>query len=804
MYERLKKAKDLAMAKDVRKQRDKDEQAMALSLQEHKQMQTALRAETPGATSALDASAEISADNIVSVANKVDENSATDKEGGAPGGEGGGDAGTNEDDDMQRARAADEEDEMCEVGESYEVARLKGVGPGGGRWGKKRTGRWGKKVLLEEEELAALPDTATTYQRFLHVLSRLIKGSVDSSDYEESCRITLGTSSYELFTLEWLTTQLRVLARTLVSVDDADPSSSGAPFLALSEYHWLVRERQEQMAAQVEEEASREAHVAAHNHALALGLSSEDAHVAAAAAGASAAGAATARAMQRHCSATCVEELNAKALAGPAGCYAFYFNEGSGDLTIALHLLGQSAMTTPAPAATTSHAKSDMLQEQWLACSAAADATSAHGWGVTRSQPLSQLCRARDPLAALRDPTPYNPAFTDETASLGIPAVAAISDKDGGGVDSMDVDGVEGKKEEKKTGRENVKGGGESVAEKKEEEDKVVSKEERAVLEAQVAAALAQKAEEEANMVAEVEATRLHEVALRSQRREQRAKLRLEERHLVDDVMQGVYERHDLSFVLGLAQRRAPARSAVVQKGRATVSGAAQEAREREEPAVSMTFVPHGTDCLWRPPARRLQSVYRAVEREARMAAWQEQLLAEMPVIQRRVPETSDLEIANILGRMPALNKGKRSMRQGRKRLRDNADEQGADGEEEALLLNLTSPRDGKKERAAARRGDGETEEDVEEDGDGEGGEDDGEDGKDKEEEEEEASGSEEEDEDEEDDDDADEDDVEKDGGGGGAPGKRTKTNKGGAPRGGGGTEAAQREGGGGGGEGAA
>ena len=39
MYERLKKAKDLAIAKDERKQRDRDEKEMELSLQAGKQLQ---------------------------------------------------------------------------------------------------------------------------------------------------------------------------------------------------------------------------------------------------------------------------------------------------------------------------------------------------------------------------------------------------------------------------------------------------------------------------------------------------------------------------------------------------------------------------------------------------------------------------------------------------------------------------------------------------------------------------------------------------------------------------------------------
>ena len=155
-------------------------------------------------------------------------------------------AGPDVEEDLLLSKAAEEDDDLCE---SYEVARLKGGG-GGGRWGKKKGGgRWGKKVVVEEDD--PVPEGASTYERFMHVLARLIKGSVDGSDFEESCRITLGTSSYELFTLDWLTTQLRVLAKSLVSVDADDAPSSGAPFLALSEYHWVIRERERDKALQV-------------------------------------------------------------------------------------------------------------------------------------------------------------------------------------------------------------------------------------------------------------------------------------------------------------------------------------------------------------------------------------------------------------------------------------------------------------------------------------------------------------------------------------------------------------------------
>ena len=140
-----------------------------------------------------------------------------------------------------------------------------------------------------------------------------------------------------------------------------------------------------------------------------------------------------------------------------------------------------------------------------------------------------------------------------------------------------------------------------------------------------------------------------------------------------------------------------------------------------------MKFVPHGTDCIWRPPARRRLASYPAEERAVRMAAWQEERLAEMPVIERRVLETSDLHIAGILGRMPGFGKARKGRRGRRKRMRGDAEEERADVEDdEDLLLNLTSPRKGKaskQEHAEDREEEGEddaerTKDDSEADGD--------------------------------------------------------------------------------------
>jgi hypothetical protein len=357
MYERLKKAKDLAIAMDERKQRDKDEkvwfqfpfphpcpsfraciwctsdtdgcrQALELSMQAEKQQHNALRGDNPHSIESVSADTE----------------GAEDGGGGGAGGskDGGEGAGAEEEDEqasMLTAKACEEEEELFE---SYEVARLKGGV--GGRWSKKKSGggRWGKKVVVEEEE--PVPEGANTFERFMHFLSRLIKGSLDPSDFEESCRITLGTSSYELFTLDWLTSQLRTLAKTLVTVDAdgagaGEMAGDGAAFLALSEYHWIVRERDAVLAARTEAQVVENAKTAAQEEAISQGLGAEDAAMIGEMASAAEVTASQGREAGRQCLLADLEEANAKRLAGKGGCYAFYYDLGAGQLTISFHLL---------------------------------------------------------------------------------------------------------------------------------------------------------------------------------------------------------------------------------------------------------------------------------------------------------------------------------------------------------------------------------------------------------------------------------------------------------------------------------
>ena len=125
MYERLKKAKDLAIAKDERKQRDKDEKELELSLQAAKQMQTALGADAgiPGGNSPnLPGDTDMKSPDDLAAADK--EGAAAAPAGGGGGGGGGGetpaggaDGGVGEE-ELLLVRAAEEEDDLCEP---YEV-----------------------------------------------------------------------------------------------------------------------------------------------------------------------------------------------------------------------------------------------------------------------------------------------------------------------------------------------------------------------------------------------------------------------------------------------------------------------------------------------------------------------------------------------------------------------------------------------------------------------------------------------------------------------------------------------------------
>ena len=131
---------------------------------------------------------------------------------------------------------------------------------------------------------------ADTYATFMALVHKLLAGQLDSADFEEHCRVLLGTSSFQVFTFEWLTEHLLRLARGLVG-EDYDKEDGGAVFLALYEYQRLLKQRGGAGAA------------SAHPH--------EDK----------------------------LYEDNARSLAAPGDCYAFVFDPATHELSIAVDLL---------------------------------------------------------------------------------------------------------------------------------------------------------------------------------------------------------------------------------------------------------------------------------------------------------------------------------------------------------------------------------------------------------------------------------------------------------------------------------
>ena len=74
------------------------------------------------------------------------------------------------------------------------------------------------------------------YQRFMHMLVQLVKGDIETSKFEDDCRLLLGTNSYELYTLE------KVVEKIMGQVQSVTHDSSahtGARHLALLEYEHL-------------------------------------------------------------------------------------------------------------------------------------------------------------------------------------------------------------------------------------------------------------------------------------------------------------------------------------------------------------------------------------------------------------------------------------------------------------------------------------------------------------------------------------------------------------------------------------
>jgi len=99
---------------------------------------------------------------------------------------------------------------------------------------------------------------------------------------------------------------------------------------------------------------------------------------------------------------------SAKQLAGPGGCYAFYYDTAARKLTISLHLLQDTPTTAEMAVATLAHAYSEGREEEedaaLLGSSAAENALDAAPgeWGLYRSQTLNKVRRVRAPLKALQ------------------------------------------------------------------------------------------------------------------------------------------------------------------------------------------------------------------------------------------------------------------------------------------------------------------------------------------------------------------------------------------------------------------
>ena len=697
MYERLKMAKDLAREKDERKQRDRDEKELDLTIQQ--QHQSALAGDKPNVAQG--------------DAEGGDERDVGEKEGG--GGEAG---GGEEEEDLLMAKAVDDDD--GDMAESLEVAKLKGgSGMGGGRWGKKKVGggRWGKKAVAEEDE--PVPDGCSTYQRFMHYLSRLIKGSLDSSDFEEACRITLGTSSYELFTLEWLTTQLRTLAKALVTVED--PETDGAQdvaLLALSEYNWAVRDRAAALAAREDSACSDAAAAAAREHALSAGMCAEDADMIGTMAGAAEGTVAEARGLERQCLMAAVEAANAQELAGRAGCYSFYFDARAGELSMSLNLLGPAAAPCPPGVEL-----ADPDAADWLGCGAGE--VSAPAWGAGRLRDLRALKAISQKLVLLREPPrpratlsanmPVEQKLAAPSGSTTAPQFAgrkgddaeAAGSTDGTcNVDRMDVDPVK---------VEQVEGAGlaDGVAVQKEEQapenaalaaqDSVCKKEDEQSDMAASGAGEAAAADAVAAAAADAAAAaerewQEHRVARQFQRRA----LLAQEKAIHQRAMMGTSEWHALPVSLKAAPREFKSIRAM----------AMAEANPPLTPhgalGYRMSFDPHSTECMYRAQAARRSKAcgYDGAVRAAAMDVWVQQRLRDLPVIERSSDASTDLQIAGILGRMPSHGRrgrgrgGRGSAVHWRKRQRAEAaaeDQQNGEEEEAAeasLLANLSSPRD--------------------------------------------------------------------------------------------------------------
>eukprot|EP00960_Hanusia_phi_P059805 764295-Hanusia_phi.AAC.4 len=74
------------------------------------------------------------------------------------------------------------------------------------------------------------------YKKFMNMLIQLVEESIDTSKFEDDCRMLLGTNSYELYTLEKV---VEKLLGQVQSITSESSTQTGARHLALMEYECL-------------------------------------------------------------------------------------------------------------------------------------------------------------------------------------------------------------------------------------------------------------------------------------------------------------------------------------------------------------------------------------------------------------------------------------------------------------------------------------------------------------------------------------------------------------------------------------
>jgi len=76
----------------------------------------------------------------------------------------------------------------------------------------------------------------SVYEKFMMMMFDLVEGQLDTSKFEDECRMLLGTNSYELYTLEKVVEKLVLQVQHLTSDSS---QQTGAKLLALHEYEHL-------------------------------------------------------------------------------------------------------------------------------------------------------------------------------------------------------------------------------------------------------------------------------------------------------------------------------------------------------------------------------------------------------------------------------------------------------------------------------------------------------------------------------------------------------------------------------------